>query len=115
MKATASVLQVNFFFVLVKSCSISHVYFAVHYGKSFDPALLFLFVSVDHLFDNLDSRKKKFLFWEKSGKKNCVNPNTNSVHTCTNTCTNTVNTCTPMYLHIHGTSQGFLDLTTRGK
>ena len=64
-----------FFFVLVKSYSISPVYFAVHYGKSFDRALLFLFVSVDHLFDNLDSRKKKFfLFWKKSEKKNLCEP-----------------------------------------
>ena len=46
--------------------------FVVHHEKSFVPAF--------HLFDNLESGKKKLLFWKKSGKsleldpKICTNP-----------------------------------------
>ena len=52
---------------------------AEHHEKTVVPA--FLKVSIDHLFDNLESGKKELLFWEKVGKKSwildrniCTNP-----------------------------------------
>ena len=39
--------------------------FAVHHEKRFVPALLW---SIDHLFDNFESGKKKYCFGKKSGK-----------------------------------------------
>ena len=43
---------------------------AEHHEKSVVPA--FLKVSIDHLFDNLESGKKKLLFWEKVWKKSWI-------------------------------------------
>ena len=40
---------------------------AEHHEKTVAPA--FLKVSIDHLFDNLESGKKELLFWEKVWKK----------------------------------------------
>ena len=41
--------------------------FAVHPEKSFVPA--FFKVYIEHLFDNLESEKKKVLFWKKKSEK----------------------------------------------
>ena len=52
---------------------------AEHHEKTIVPA--FLKVSIDHLFDNLESGKKELLFWQKVWKKSwildrniCTNP-----------------------------------------
>ena len=52
---------------------------AEHHEKTVVPA--FLKVSIDHLFDNLESGKKELLFWEKVWKTSwildrniCTNP-----------------------------------------
>ena len=62
-KAT-SALQVNFF-VFIKSYSI-RAYFAAHHGKSFVPA--FFKVSIDHLFNKLESGKRNYCFGKKMEK-----------------------------------------------
>ena len=41
--------------------------FAVHHEKSSVPVIFN--DSFDHLFDNLESGKKKFMFWKKVWKK----------------------------------------------
>ena len=60
-KATTSALQVSsFFFVLVESYSTSPVRLHCVMKKSFVPA--FFKVSVNHLFDNLESGKRNYSF-----------------------------------------------------
>ena len=53
------------FFVFIKSYSI-RAYFAAHHGKSFVPA--FFKVSIDHLFNKLESGKINYCFGKKNGK-----------------------------------------------
>ena len=62
-KAT-SALQVNFF-GFIKSYSI-RAYFAAHHGKNFVPA--FFKVSIDHLFNKLESGKRNYCFVKKMEK-----------------------------------------------
>ena len=76
LKAVQQILQKwIFFFVLVKSYSISP---ACH-GKSFVPAFFFKF-SIDHLFHNLESGKINYCFGKSLekvlnfGSKICTNP-----------------------------------------
>ena len=98
------------FFMLVQSYSISPVCVQCIMERALFLHYFFI-ISIDHLFDHLNWfwRKEKIVL-EKVRKKSwildpkiCVNPDTNCC----------VHTCTPLYIHVHGTSQGFLDLTTR--
>ena len=66
-KATASASLEAFFFVLGKSYSMS----SLRLQRIVKRALFlpFLEVSIDHLFDNLESGKRNYYFGKKSGKR----------------------------------------------
>ena len=57
----------GFFLVLVKSYSISPVCLQCIMERALFLHYFFI-VSIDHLFDHLDSGKRKKLFWKRSGK-----------------------------------------------
>ena len=84
-KATTSSLIVKLFFVLLRSYSMSPV--CLKQNKAL--FLHFFKVSIDHLFDNLESGNE-LLFWKKVWKKSCsldlkirMNPaNSNLRETC---------------------------------
>ena len=67
LKSGKMVKSLDIFFVLVKSYSMSSLRLQRIVKKAL--FLPFLEVSIDHLFDNLESGKKNYYFGKKSGKR----------------------------------------------
>ena len=67
LKSGKMVKSLDIFFVLVKSYSMSSLRLQRIGKKAL--FLPFLEVSIDHLFDNLESGKRNYYFGKKSGKR----------------------------------------------